>query len=237
MKLVKSHPNFAIFDDFLSEKDFGIVLNYLCDEEYKSVHAKKWRKVYRISDGNPLEGIYTYVCKANEIERQKLKKYSCHEGINTFIKRFSTNICNFNQWIGTRDIDWKLFTVKPYLFPQGAGLSWHDDSSGKTGSYIFYAHSHWNVQWGGELFVAESSHNEGLSKNMHQRKFSQHLCNTDENDRLLQSAWGYYISPKPNRIVVMSSEVDHKINHVKPTAGDNVRLSIAGFFLKDDPSL
>ena len=41
---------------------------------------------------------------------------------------------------------------------------------------------------------------------------------------------GQYISPKPNRLVVIAGGNPHMINKVSPSAGDHGRCTIAGFF-------
>ena len=31
---------------------------------------------------------------------------------------------------------------------------WHRDAMDNAGSWVYYAHSEWNIEWGGELLLA-----------------------------------------------------------------------------------
>ena len=44
----------------------------------------------------------------------------------------------------------------PTIYQAGQGLVWHRDSEDNTGSWIYYAHRHWNIEWGGELLLSDS---------------------------------------------------------------------------------
>ena len=41
---------------------------------------------------------------------------------------------------------------------------------------------------------------------------------------------GTFISPKPNRLVLINKNVVHGITRVDKDAGENVRLTLTGFF-------
>jgi hypothetical protein len=43
---------------------------------------------------------------------------------------------------------------------------------------------------------------------------------------------GQYLVPKPNRLVVMAGGHPHKIARVDTAAGNHVRASVAGFFVR-----
>ncbi|HYX31278.1 MAG TPA: hypothetical protein VE863_22270, partial [Pyrinomonadaceae bacterium] len=44
------------FDDVLADREFNDLFRYLNSVEYTSVHARAWRKVWRLHDGDPLTG-------------------------------------------------------------------------------------------------------------------------------------------------------------------------------------
>lgn len=238
MRLVRKNSQFCVFDNFLSSEDFKLVLDYIRDEEYQSVHARGWDKVFRLSDGIPLKGPAVFSDRCEGIDEIEHKAYPTNTSMDIFIKRLLRHTENFTEWIGRKSIEWEIFTAKPFLFPQGTSLSWHDDSINKTGSYIFYAHPYWNVQWGGELFVADKTVNNIKSSEMKvtdstsEKLVGQHFDNEYENQKLLEVNIGHYIIPKPNQLIVLSAGNLHMINRVSPTAGNHIRCSISGFFLK-----
>jgi len=238
MRLVKKNSQFCVFDNFLSPEMFKLVLNYIQDENYQSVHAKRWDKLFRLSDGPPLKGSAVFSDRCEGMDRIEHKVYPTKTGIDILIEHLLSHAEEFTEWIGRKRIDWEIFTAKAFLFPQGTSLSWHDDGMGKTGSYIFYAHPDWNVQWGGELFVADEA-----VKNIKEppvdvigsptgKVVGQHFDNTYENQKLLEVSVGHYVIPKPNQLVILAAGNPHMINRVSPAAGNHVRCSISGFFLK-----
>lgn len=238
MRLITKNSQFVVFDDFLKPIDFDLMLRYVHDEDYQSVHADKWQKVYRLSDGIPLAGDAVLSHKRKDPNKNVYKVYPINSGIDIFIDSLLSIVEELTEWVGKKDIDWEVFTARPFLFPQGTGLSWHSDHMGKTGSYTFYTHSYWNVQWGGELLVTDET-----TKNIDYvlveavdspegKVIGQHLDNSYENKKLIDVGLGQYIVPKPNRLVVIAGGNPHMINKVSSAAGDRVRCSISGFFLK-----
>ena len=128
---------------------------------------------------------------------------------------------------------------------RGSSLYWHRDTpSVVTGSCTYYAHPQWNVQWGGELFIA---HPDALAipepcgpsmitpKEVMGRglvPLSGHLDNTEVNAALMDAGMGHYVHPKPNRLVVMRTGNPHMISKVQPAAGDHVRASVTMFLIR-----
>ena len=56
MKLSIDNPKFAVYDDVFDETEFGLLWNWVQREEYTSVKSTNWQKVWRLGDGNPLNG-------------------------------------------------------------------------------------------------------------------------------------------------------------------------------------
>jgi len=59
-----------------------------------------------------------------------------------------------------------------------------------------------------------------------------HLDNRRENEVLDEIGAGTYLTPKPNRLVVMAGSTPHMINRVHAAAGTNARCAVAGFFVR-----
>ena len=114
----------------------------------------------------------------------------------------------------------------------GTGLSWHCDAGPYTGAFIYYAHPTWNAQWGGELLVADGCGDYAQADREDGRR--HRLDNARENEILLREGTGRYVMPKPNRLVYLQGGTPHRIMPVLPAAGQNPRVSVAGFFVKPE---
>ena len=122
------------------------------------------------------------------------------------------------------DGEWDRVSARAYVYPAGTGLSWHvDDSELYAGAFVYYAHPHWNAHWGGELQLAEA--NEDLPVMGHR------FATEAYSEALLEAGAGRFLSPKPNRLVLLSG-APHQVVPVRPAAGDQVRASVSGFFLR-----
>ena len=63
-------------------------------------------------------------------------------------------------------------------------------------------------------------------------QLSSHLDNSEVNETLMEAGVGYFIMPKPNRLVIMKTGNPHMISKVQPTAGDHVRVSVTMFLIR-----
>lgn len=63
-------------------------------------------------------------------------------------------------------------------------------------------------------------------------QLSGHLDNTEVNEALMEQGMGYYVMPKPNRLVVMKTGNPHMISKVQPAAGDHIRASVTLFLIR-----
>ena len=142
--------------------------------------------------------------------------------------------------IGTQGQDWEYFFARSYIYPAGTGLSWHrDNENNASGAYVYYAHPHWDPQWGGEFLVAplKTRHVKFPKKQLYEggEKFiGSHIDNAHEIEPLMEEGLGTYIMPKPNRLVFLTSGVMHCIKKVDMAAGNKMRGTIQGFF--QDPA-
>src|SRR4051794_30437826 len=53
--------------------------------------------------------------------------------------------------VGRRGPDWAVMSATPTIHVAGQGEAWHRDPDDRAGSWVYYAHRRWNVEWGGEL--------------------------------------------------------------------------------------
>ncbi len=154
----------------------------------------------------------------------------------------------FAPTIGHRGTDWEIFSAFATIYAAGQGLVWHRDSEDNAGSYVYYAHPRWNVEWGGELLLA---HERNLPREygvfLHRLRptradpkplpWQSHFDNDDANELLMERGLGSYVVPKPNRMVVIRGGTPHAIAKIRPSAGRYPRASVGGFFKKKDIAL
>ncbi len=244
MRLTARGTGFLVYDDVLEPEAFEKLWLYMQRAQYCWVHAQGWLKAWRLTDGTPLGGPVSYSDEATARavnppgwQPPPESCYPTHRHIDELLKVIAAEHASWAPLIGRAGEDWIGFTAKPFLYPQGAGLSWHEDTNNYTGAFTYYAHPEWNVQWGGELmFTGEAGADRRDSRgsiyhvNPAERS-GQHLDNSLENARLMEQGLGQFVFPKPNRLVVVQTGVAHAVNPVTKAAGDRVRASVAGFFI------
>jgi hypothetical protein len=150
---------------------------------------------------------------------------------------------HFGASAGKRGSDWSVFSATPTLYGSGQGQHWRRDSEDNAGSYVYYAHRAWNIEWGGELFL---SHERGAPREygVHLHRLEplgdvlappasgSHLDNRDASELLMASGLGSFVMPKPNRLVVIRGGTPYSIAKVRPAAGRHVQACVRGFFEK-----
>lgn len=244
MRLTARGKGFLVYDEVLEAEAFDDLWLYMQRAQYCWVHAQGWLKAWRLTDGMPLGGPVSY---SDQATAQALNGrgwqpppgscYPTGRHIDALIDVIAAGQADWGPLIGERGRDWLGFTAKPFLYPQGAGLSWHEDTNSYTGAFTYYAHPQWNVQWGGELMftgAAATDRAAGQASIYHRDpkvRSGQHLDNSLENARLMEQGLGQFVFPKPNRLVIVQTGVAHAVNPVTKAAGDRVRASVAGFFI------
>jgi hypothetical protein len=236
MKKVFENNFCIVFDDLLNSQNFEELWNFFQNERFQFIMSDEWIKVNRLTDGNSLYGSARFSKKKDEIPLQFVFPFS--DPFDIFFRVIYSLIPKINKVVGKEHSNWKLFTARPYIYPKGAGLSWHNDDCGYTGAYVYYIHPYWNSQWGGELLIGDrTAFNIKYGKQKKIPNFNEsfagyHLYNTMESEQLFKSGIGTYILPKSNRIVFLKAGIHHMIKKVEDSAGDHARCSIAGFFIK-----
>ncbi|MEX0828594.1 MAG: 2OG-Fe(II) oxygenase [Haliea sp.] len=224
-----------VIDEFLKKDEFALVWNEIQAEHFHFVHEREWVTAWRLDDGQPLRGP-VYLSHRTDGDRIS-PAYPTGKAFDLIIRRIVDIEEHLVPWTGRRGADWSYFFVRPYIYPSGAGLSWHrDNKHNATAAFTFYAHPQWNVKWGGELLVADASTKDlefSPSKlySEEERILGSHFDNSVENDRLLSVGTGQYILPKANRLVIVATGIFHCIKKVDPAAGNHVRATVQGVFM------
>lgn len=198
--------DFVVYDDVLTPDQFEAVWSAVQHEEYLMPHVAGWSKVWRLTDGVCLGG--------RDYDTSK----SAPEGYVSLMSSMFANMAAAHPAVIP---GWDRITIRPYLYPRGTKLSWHNDF-GYAGAAIFYVHPEWASTWGGELMIARTPPCDGFPP--------PHLDHKQEDRFLAAYGTGTYITCKPNRLVLTRAGVWHSINRVDDDAGDHCRASVVGFF-------
>jgi hypothetical protein len=139
-------------------------------------------------------------------------------------------------WLGARGEGWAVLGASAAVSPPGTGMPWHRDAPHFAGSYAFYAHPRWNVEWGGELLLSDDlSIGEETGIYFHRvagEAAPSHLDNEDASALLMARGLGSFVAPKPNRLVVIRGGTPHAVAKVRAAAGRAARCSVNGFFVR-----
>lgn len=249
MKIVTENAQFMIVDDFLPAEQMEKVWLYFQTAPFINNDFRGLRGAWRLDDGRVMRAQDVYYSPiARELTRQMqdaVLPYPTSMGIDLVIRNFAEHGVKFSGLVGEEGKDWRTLVAAPRLYERNSSLYWHRDTpSVVTGSCTYYAHPEWNVQWGGELYIADASAldiPDGFGPSMRppqdvmglgRMQVSGHLDNREVNAMLMESGYGHYVMPKPNRLVVMKTGNPHMITKIQPAAGDHVRASVTMFLVR-----
>ena len=231
----------AIFDDFLSEEEYQRLYDWAIETDYQYINTQgKIKRVWDISNGFPLRSTSTLFHYPDPLALPANKPEMLYPS-NTPLDRFSEKLyaasAEMRKMVGEAGREgWEHFSVTSWLYPPGTGLSLHDDGSGVyTGAYVYFLNPEWKPHWGGLLLVMDGKSNlaiqsrkaQGQGMAMHKRKF---LHASEHEALVMQSGLAQCVMPKQNRLVFIHPDTFHLVTRVLPEAGDNVRMTLAGFF-------
>ncbi|MEM6730527.1 MAG: 2OG-Fe(II) oxygenase [Myxococcota bacterium] len=237
--------DYAVFDDFLSDRDREPLWTFVQMTDYRPIHHEHWAKDWRLHDGSPMRSTNVLYERGGDVQDPDSSK-------NAPLDLFARRLMEAQEQVAFLSTSqWKTVAVSVFLYPPGSGLSWHADNPTRyAGSFIYYAHPQWNVEWGGELMihqelangveslyagsVVEMERKDGEIVSMDRTPIYPHLDNSNANRALLARGRGEFLQPVPNRLVLLRSPVPHRVAQVTRAAGMNPRISIGGFFLLSD---
>jgi hypothetical protein len=235
---VTAHTDFfTVLDDVLAPEARERLWNYFQIQPLNPVRQLGMQGHWLLEDSETLRG------PTVGWEHKWDAQYPTGAPIDDVMKALVDCSDLFAASVGRYGVDWRIFSAVPTIYQVGQGLLWHRDSEDNTGSWIYYAHDRWNVEWGGELLLA---HARDLPREygvyFHRLRatpglptplpWQSHLDNEDANDLLMAGGFGSFVAPKPNRLVVIRGGTPHAIAKVRPAAGRHVRASVGGFFKK-----
>jgi Rps23 Pro-64 3,4-dihydroxylase Tpa1-like proline 4-hydroxylase len=227
----------TVIDGLLEPEAFDRLWNHLQEESFQRVAAMGLSGTWPLEDGDVLRGPtvgWGHLWQA---------QYPTRTPMDAVMKALVDSAELFVSSVGRYGVDWEVFSAMSTLYRAGQGLYWHRDSEDNAGSWIYYAHPEWNIEWGGELLL---SHARDIPREygacFHRLlalpglpdppPWQSHLDNDDASRLLLAEGFGSLVMPKPNRLVVIKGGTPHTIAKVNTSAGSHVRATIGGFIKK-----
>ncbi len=227
-----------IFDDFLPEDVYEKVNAFCLKTDYEYINTKgKVSRAWHINDGFPLRSSLNEFYYAEGVQKpQGDYVYPTKTDMDQFIDALLAIQPEAEKMIGKQGKDWAHVSATAWIYPHGTGLSMHDDGSGVySGAYVYFLNPTWKLHWGGLLLMIEDEGNKLVydhRKSTNEMEFYHrkwlHANALDE--LLMEHGFAKCIFPKRNRIVFIANNAYHMVTRVNEAAGDNLRMSIAGFF-------
>lgn len=218
-------PEILVVDDFLADESWDRLHNQVqCDEWTQSQADDKY---WHITDGPNY--------KASKLFLRDYPFDNNYDIWATAIKTFADDCAEAQDFVaGYTDI-----AMRCHGYPVGSKNPWHTDMGGVT--YSYYLHKHWQINWDSTLLVLPrgSVEYKQIMRKLPGTKQIDTYRGTgtlemfeqaEKQKNLIDYGIGTFISPKPNRLVLIGKNVVHGITRVDKDAGENVRLTLTGFF-------
>lgn len=215
----------------MSQQDHAALWEFFSSQNFNRVHDGGLTRVYRLTDGESWISDGHYI----RIHEEPASDVPPSSGISTnpLMRLFQAMFVDdgFRKVAGGF-APWSHLSFNCSLYPPGCALGWHADK-GHSAAFIYYVHPQWRDSWGGELLLQSPAPAEGADKDgMASFASMAHDDFYSPISMARDPAWadGYYLAPKPNRLVVFRSGIRHMVKRVEPSAGEAFRAAISGFF-------
>lgn len=218
--------NVRWFDNVLPDEAFRAFHRYAADlEKRPSIYGTS---IWQRNDENPFESRLSFLSPARsrpQLEQLLPRGVSMADisriadvaisptstPVDAVLAAIAERASVLAGLVGTAGEDWVGIVSKVYAYPCRAKARWHLDAGPYSGAFVFYAHDEWDRNWGGQLLFCDEQRSR-----------------EDAPDE------GQFLTPIPNRLVVIRGGTLHMVANVSEVAGTRSRLSLAGFFVKPD---
>lgn len=230
----------TIVDDLLLPQQCDALWNFFQLQSFQRVDALGMQGQWPLEDSGVLRG------PTVGWSRKWDAQYPTKSPIDLIMKALVDAADQFAATVGKKGETWRVFTAAPTIYVAGQGRQWHRDADDDVGSWVYYAHPEWNIEWGGELFLSPQLVPPEFGVFLHRLRpmedhpdppaWKSHLDNDDANRLLLEtgigSGIGSFVAPRPNRLVIVKGGTPQAQAKVRPSAGRHVHATIGGVFKK-----
>ena len=158
MNVMFGNDQFMVIDDFLPTDQFEQLWRWFHVAPFFPNDVRGLHGAWRLDDGRVMRGPDVYYGKVADKVAAANEGAFAHPtgtGLDLMLEHFSRNGEVYEPLVGKEGRDWRTLAAAPRLYERGSSLYWHRDTPAVvTGSCTYYAHPEWNIQWGGELFIA-----------------------------------------------------------------------------------
>jgi hypothetical protein len=217
----------VVYDDVLAADEFRHLFSYLNSLDYQSVHVLGWRKVWRLHDGNPLTSRAGWHYNDGNGGKPEELVFPTETPVDTLVRWIIERTPEIESIVGKSGTNWRRFSFAPWVYPPGSGLSLHQDGHIYSGAFTYFAHPDWHLHWGGHLMVLDEP--KGSAVQASDVIFPPFLTD-DPSEITFDPGFAFTVFAKPNRIAFLSPTCRHVMTRVDSNAGQNARVSVAGFF-------
>lgn len=224
--IVMKTPEVLVVDDFLPADDKEKIFNQVQVDRWRSTDIDD--KFWHMTDGSNYKGIKRW-------HNERPHNNNAEIWFEHFTK-FLNTCKDVKDFVNEEYHD---ISMQCHGYPVGSKNPWHTDLGYTT--YTYYLHEHWQINWDSTLLVIpkdaqvkyqqlltldkNSVHTDSYAKdNMPMEMFEQRK----KYKTLIEHGLGLFVSPKPNRLILINKGVIHGVTRVDADAGENIRLSLTG---------
>ena len=222
-------PEVLVVDNFLTQECQDKLINQVqCDEWTQSQTDDKY---WHITDGSNYKASKRFVKDAPFDDNYDIWADA--------IKTFADTCDDAQDFVkGYTDI-----AMRCHAYPIGSKNPWHTDMGGVT--YSYYLHKYWQINWDSMLLVMPKD-------SVEYKQMMRKLPGTKQKDtyasvgtlemfeqaqkqkHLIEHGLGYFIAPKPNRLVLIGKNVVHGITRTVRNPGScfGIKRYITRYTLK-----
>lgn len=223
--IIIESPEVLVVDDFLPEQEWDRLLNQVQLDTWSQTQPDD--KYWHWTDGVNYKNTKRFLRDAPFDDNFDI-------WFNA-IKKFA-DTCNAAQPFvqGYTDI-----AMRCHAYPVGSKNPWHTDMGGVT--YSYYLHKQWQINWDATLLVLPKGsveYKQVMKKLPGTKQYDSYkgtgslelFEQAEKVKTLINYGAGTFVSPKPNRLVLINKNVVHGVTRVDSDAGENMRISLTGFF-------
>ena len=140
--------SFTVLDDVLAAEARDALWNYFQLQPFQRVDALGMQGQWPLEDSGVLRGPTVGWNQSWDAQ------YPTKTPIDSLMRAVFELVAKSDVTVGTYGKDWKSFSASAVIYASGQGRMWHRDADDDAGSWIYYGHPEWNIEWGGELFLA-----------------------------------------------------------------------------------
>jgi hypothetical protein len=234
-RVTVQNESFTVLDDVLGPEERDALWNYFQLQPFQRIDALGMQGQWPLEDSGVLRG------PTIGWDRLWDAQYPTKTPIDPLMKAVFDCVAQFAGAVGNPGEHWKAFSAFAMICVAGQGRMWHRDGDDDTGSWVYYAHPEWNVEWGGELFLAPDAKVPAefgvylhrllpMADHPSPPPWKSHLDNEDANRWLMERAMGAFVAPKPNRMVILKGDTPRSMAKIRASAGRHVHASVGGLF-------